>query len=455
MDVSTFDDDLLGGDLSEFAKRLEKFIEVEHHFVQGSLVLALSSKFGSGKTTFLKMWKSALESGENENERPLVISLNAWESDYYGDPLFAIISSLVSSLKCSGRSAESLISAAKDVGWFAIAIGGQMVTKVTGIDAVAAGDLAEKNKAKRDGSESLPSDAFSIYQGRKKAMSDLQVAIKEFVAAREPKVLFLVDELDRCRPDYAISYLETIKHIFDVQGAVFILAADRQHLENSAKTAFGPNLDFEEYYRKFVHREVTLPPISDSGYVKLASKYVTHYMERDGLRTSFMETEPPPVKRIAELVGAMRLTPRQIQEVFRILGHVCETSDENRGRLLWCVAVGSIAMATFKVGNPKIFHLLGLQQFDAKEALEFMTDLLGDGRDDGTVWWFTLFLTGSGLKVGENETMRDVMTRVGVVDKGEQNYLTQFSQWHQGWGHSHERRFAQIHAKIEQISQWS
>jgi tRNA A37 threonylcarbamoyladenosine biosynthesis protein TsaE len=54
MDVSTFDDDLLG--LSEFARRLEKFIEAEHHFVQGSLVLALSSKFGSGKTTFLRMW---------------------------------------------------------------------------------------------------------------------------------------------------------------------------------------------------------------------------------------------------------------------------------------------------------------------------------------------------------------------------------------------------------------
>ena len=245
MEVSTFDDDLL--DLSAFAKRLEKFIEVEHHFVQGSLVVALSSKFGSGKTTFLKMWRTALESSENEIERPLVIALNAWESDYYGDPLFAIISSLVTSLQDSGRSAEPLISAAKDIGWFATAIGGQIVKKVTGIDAVAAGDLAEKKKAKREGSTSLPSDTFSIYQGRKDAMTHLQGVIKAFVAAYEPRVVFLVDELDRCRPDYAISYLETIKHIFDVQGAVFVLAADRQQLENSAKTEFGHNLDFDEY----------------------------------------------------------------------------------------------------------------------------------------------------------------------------------------------------------------
>jgi predicted KAP-like P-loop ATPase len=44
-------------------------------------------------------------------------------------------------------------------------------------------------------------------------------------------ILFLVDELDRCRSDYAISYLQTIKHIFDIKAAVFLLAADRKHLD--------------------------------------------------------------------------------------------------------------------------------------------------------------------------------------------------------------------------------
>jgi tRNA A37 threonylcarbamoyladenosine biosynthesis protein TsaE len=55
MEISTFKDDLL--DLSDFANRLYKFIQVERHYVEGGLVLAFSSKFGSGKTTFLKMWK--------------------------------------------------------------------------------------------------------------------------------------------------------------------------------------------------------------------------------------------------------------------------------------------------------------------------------------------------------------------------------------------------------------
>ena len=84
MEPSTFDDDLLN--LSDFAKRLEKFIEVEHHFVQGSLVLALNSKFGSGKTTFLEMWKSDLKKGGDEDNGPLVISLNAWGKRLFRGP---------------------------------------------------------------------------------------------------------------------------------------------------------------------------------------------------------------------------------------------------------------------------------------------------------------------------------------------------------------------------------
>ena len=451
MKITTFDNDLLG--LRPFADRLQGFIEVEDQFVDGSLVIALSSKFGSGKTTFFQMWKADLDSRAKDPNTPLVISLNAWESDYYGDPLFAIISGLIDRVRENAESADSIVDAAKDIGWFATAIGGQIVKKVSGIDALSAGAFAEGKKAKRGGTAKLPKDTFSMYQSRKNAMGDLKTAVQKFVTSSEQKVLFLVDELDRCRPDYAIAFLETIKHIFDVQGAVFILAADRQHLENSARTAFGPDLDFEEYYRKFVHREVSLPPISKNGYAKLATTYVEYYLQRDGLRNCFMKLDSHRVENISELVGALRLTPRQIQEMFRILGHVFETSEENRGRLRWCLAVGSVAMAAFKVGNPKVFDLLGNQEFEPAEALNFLTNLLEGSHSE---WWFTLFLTGGGLKMGKEETPTGVMTQVGLIQEGtEAEHLSHMGQWHEGWGHSSNSRFTQIREKIEQILQWN
>jgi len=450
MIVSTFEDDLL--QLKDFADRLNKFIDVERDYVEGSLVIALSSKYGSGKSSFLQMWKTSFEDPEDKSNTPFVISLNAWESDYYGDPLYAIISELVNAVQDKGESAKELISAAKDFGWFATAIGGQVTKKFTGVDPVAAGGLSEKKKAERNEMVQLAPDTFSIYQDRKNAMSTLKNAIRDFVEGAESRVLFLVDELDRCRPDYAISYLETIKHIFDVKGAVFVLAADRHHLENSARTAFGSKLDFEEYYRKFVHREVTLPNISEIGYKNLVSKYVQYYLEREGSRNCFMKLDGYRVEDMSKFIGALKLTPRQIQEVFRILGHIFDASEEEKGNLLWCLAVGSIVMASLKVGESRIFHLLGSQSIDPKEAYDFLERLLGGDNID---YWFTLFLTGGGLRLEEGESSIDVMIKLGMLEGEASNHSGELVQWHQGWGLSYSSRFAEIHEKIEQLSKWS
>lgn len=450
MEITTFKDDLLS--LEFFSNRLEAFITTENDYVEGSLVLALTSKFGSGKTTFLQMWKSSLEGSDKNSGRLLVISLNAWESDYYGDPLFAIISALVERLEVAGQSTTSLVDAAKDFGWFATAIGGQVVKKMTGIDAVEAGELAGKKKRGRKDSAQIIPDTFTIYQGRKTAMESLKGAIREFVAASEPRVLFLVDELDRCRPDYAITYLETIKHIFDIKGAVFLLAADRKQLENSAKTAFGPNLDFEEYYRKFIHREITLPSISEMGYEKLTSKYVNYYLERDGSRHCFMKLESKRIKNISYLVGALKLTPRQIQEIFRILGHIFATSEDNKGLLYWCIAVGSITMATLKIGEPIIYHRLGSERLEPKEAVDYLRHLIAD--KDYVNWWFMLFLTGGGLQKNKEDSPQKIIERVGLEGFDLNNISQQLMEWDDGWGYNSLGRFSQIYEKIEQISQW-
>lgn len=148
IDVSSFENDLL--DLSDFAKQLQKFIEVEHHFVSGSLVIALSSKFGSGKTTFLKMWRSLLEnkdSNENEN-KPRVISLNAWDHDYNDNPLFAIVSSLIESLEDRKESdlAKPILNAMEDIGRFMTMGINQVIKKVQELIQLKPKSLQKRKK---------------------------------------------------------------------------------------------------------------------------------------------------------------------------------------------------------------------------------------------------------------------------------------------------------------------
>lgn len=449
MQVATFDEDLIG--LREFSQRLLRFIDVEHHFVDGSLVVGLSSKYGSGKTTFFRMLKDDLNKGDSIIGPVTVVSLNAWESDYYGDPLFSIVSALVGSIKESGKEAGSIISAAKDLGWFTTALGSQVVSKFTGIDPVAAGEVAEKKKAARNTQPQMPMDAFSIYQERKAAMAHLKTALEKFVTKSASKILFLVDELDRCRPDYAISYLETIKHIFDLPGATFILAADRHHLQNSARTAFGGELDFDEYYRKFVHREVTLPALKEKSYRQFAEAYTKHFLERDDIRNCFMSVDLHQVECISDLLAALRLTPRQMQECFRVLGHILSTEADKRGKLLWCLGIASITMSALRIGRADSFHKLGNGGLSPKEAIELLKN---DLKLERVEWWFTLFATGGGIALKEGQKVIDALKEVGLADKDADPLQNHFGQWAQGWGHAYESRFAQTHQKIEQIMQW-
>ena len=461
--ISTFEEDLLG--LKEFANRLDKFIATEQKFVEGSLVIALSAKFGFGKTTFLKMWSSSLKNAEKKEDRPFIISLNAWETDYCGDPLYAIISALVECIQEEAKeekeeeaakklkdAAQKLINAAKNFGWFATAIVGQVVKKRTGINVGAAGRLALEKRANGDDELMVLPDTFSIYEDRKKAMKSLKGAIQEFVEESERKTLFLVDELDRCRPDYAISYLETIKHIFDVRGAVFVLAADRQQLENSAKKAFGPGLKFEEYYRKFIHREVSLPEISEEHYKDLASKYVDYFLEGEGSRICFMKLTNDRREGISKLVSALKLTPRQLQEVFRILGHLLEITEEKQGNLQENFGMGSILMVALKIGESKVYYRLGGQSLEPQEAVEIFKNLL-----DEFTWdiWFKLILTGGGLKMEKGERAEDILTKYGLADYSENPINpVDLSVWRAGWGFHNSNGLVQIYNKIEQISQW-
>jgi hypothetical protein len=448
MNISTFEEDFF--DLKGFAERLESFIAVEQNFVEGSLVVALNSKFGSGKTTFLKMWKASLEEAQKE-KKYLVVSLNAWESDYLGDALFAIVSELEEVIQTSGKSPDKLMEAVKDIGWFGTAVAAQIAKKYTGIDAQAAGEWVEKNKTKRDSTGTDAADAFSVYSGRKKAMKALKEAIHSFIAESKLKLLFLVDELDRCMPDYTISYLETIKHIFDVQGAIFIVAADRDQLESSAKAAFGVDIDVKEYFRKFFHRETSLPNISEKGYQRLLEEYVFFYLKKVGERYCFMDLNYSQ-NYILQLLLGHKLTFRQAQEVFRILGHLMEIKDKDRGLLRPCWSASAILMSALKVVHPKNYRAIGETGIEPKEALAFLKGFLPDHEAS---WWFRLILTGKGIKEYDGKTPDSIMKEVGLASNGD-DIRSALSTFDQDWRtNTYERPFRKIYERIEYVFNWA
>ena len=365
----------------------------------------------------------------------------------------SLVSALVEALNSEDQHTHKLLNAAKDVGWFITGIGGQIVNKFTGIDAVSAGELAEKKKSSRQRPQEAPNGLFDIFRMRKNALQSLKTSIKEIIESVNPNILILVDELDRCRPDYAISYLETIKHVFDIKGIIFVIAVDRKQLESSAKTSFGADLNFPEYYRKFVQREVPLPKPSESAYKKLAERYVEYYLDRENERHCIMSIDYNRVENIVELISYMKMTPRQVQDVFRIMGHVFETDESKKGKLYWCLGVGTILMAALRIGSLSVYEALGGHGLRIIGAANYFRKLSPDHAD----WWFTLCLTGKGLdpKDVEGKEAQAIFREAGFVsDENGSERRYDFGQWYSGWGHSTKDRFKQIYLRIEQVASW-
>lgn len=73
-------------------------------------------------------------------------------------------------------------------------------------------------------------------------------------------MIFIIDELDRCNPYYAVKVLERIKHLFNIPNIVFVLSIDKEQLSNSIRGYYGSDLiKADEYLKRFIDIEYTLP----------------------------------------------------------------------------------------------------------------------------------------------------------------------------------------------------
>ncbi|EHU9453920.1 NTPase KAP [Vibrio vulnificus] len=240
-------------------------------------VLNLNSEWGSGKTYFLKRWAEDLKA-----HHP-VVYVDAWQQDYSDDPLMTVISSMVSQLReqagrAEGNAAISVIG--KAGGLFkalAPAVVGGVTKKFTGIDFAAVmndaeGASAESGIKDEDGNALDMSAAASKavqymldeHDGKSKAISALKQSVSQWLEAvkgltdKQYPAFVFIDELDRCRPSYAVEMLETIKHIFDIKGVVFVVATDTRQLQHAVRVVYGQGFDADIYLGRFFNTRYTL-----------------------------------------------------------------------------------------------------------------------------------------------------------------------------------------------------
>ncbi|WP_346890742.1 KAP family P-loop NTPase fold protein [Clostridium sp. UBA3887] len=269
--LNTFEEDIYNRKV--IAENLTKIIESQNE----SMVISLDSEWGTGKTTFVTMWKDMLDSDEKYNSKFETLYFNAWENDYIKDPLLAIFSEMEKQIHENDsefkKSMDKLKVKAKPFGKAVVSTGVKLATAgILNLDGVTIGDYNEAELIKL--SEKIGELSIKEISADKTVRAKFKEEMTNFQKDMNKKIIFFIDELDRCRPTFTIELLEVIKHLFNIDNFIFILSIDKEQLSHSVATIYGQNADTLGYLRRFFDLDYKLPKIDLKEYIKNKSDIV-------------------------------------------------------------------------------------------------------------------------------------------------------------------------------------
>lgn len=230
-------------------KYAEVLTKIVSSYKEGT-VIAINGEWGSGKTTFIRMWKQYLE-----NNGFKALYFNVWEDDFVSDPIVGLIGQF-HKLGTKDKIDSGLKWGTKFMLKLSSLIVKNTTEKYLGKDIV---DIIET--ATKIISDSLIEE-IKNYENNTKSIELFREKLAKLVqkCSNEKPLVFIVDELDRCNPHYAVKVLERIKHLFTVENIVFVLSVDKTQLANSIRGYYGSDLiNADEYLKRFIDLELNLP----------------------------------------------------------------------------------------------------------------------------------------------------------------------------------------------------
>lgn len=273
------------------------------------MVIAVDAPWGAGKSVFLKCWVG--EHMKPEEVTTQTVYFDAFKHDFMDDPLVGLTGVIserfkgkkgkASKLKVAKQAVSKLAKPAIRIGLAAATAGGAEIAGAV-VDAGLKSGSDELAKA---------SEAFwKREDGKRAAMEQFRTALSELAA--EQKLVIVVDELDRCRPDYALNLLEVIKHFFDVPNVHFVLGVNLKELANSVRARYGTAVSAERYLQEFV--TASMPLLFPSRQQSRASlRYFSNVSKQLGLnqiwKSNYIEAFIPLIDHHV-LIG-----PRDLEKI--------------------------------------------------------------------------------------------------------------------------------------------
>jgi len=277
-------------------------------------VLAINNEWGTGKTTFVKMLRQHLK-----NQKYSTLYFNAWENDSESNPLTAIMSELQSLINKNSKAYKSLLEKGAVIAQHLLPAVVKGVAKKY-IDTEVVTDALEN--LTKSATEIFKTEIIE-YTKRKNGLQEFRIELVEFLKTESngKPLVFIIDELDRCRPNYSVEILEHIKHFFNVPGIVFILSIDKTQLGNAVRGVYGSErINADEYLRRFIDLEYSIPKPQTRQFCQYLYEYFefdSFFLSNDRTRyRELLDDKEEFLKMSTYLFESSNTTLRQQEKIF-------------------------------------------------------------------------------------------------------------------------------------------
>lgn len=300
----------------EYADILRQIVSI----YDNGCVLAINGEWGTGKTTFVKMWQQHLN-----NNGFKTLYFNVWECDFIADPLIGLIGKfqdLNSNEKAKANYITLISNISKIILPIVPALIKGLLKKSLGEDAIEVVEAGVKSLSE------ICINEIQEFREQCKSIEEFRKALAELIGSynSEKPLVFIVDELDRCNPAYAVKVLERTKHLFNIPNIVFVLSIDKKQLCNSVRGYYGSDLiDAEEYLKRFIDIEYHLPePDIDKfcDYLYEAYQYSEFFKNRE-----HKDSEQESFQAMAKILFLYKhLKLRDMEKIFAHVRLVVKTA---------------------------------------------------------------------------------------------------------------------------------
>lgn len=243
--------------------------------IEGNMFISLDAKWGAGKTFYVRQVEQSLDyltrkakglhmeedvvvtfcnsplSEIELNSTYLPIYYNAWMYDNHDDPLMSLILLIT-------KEYEKYCGSKLSIGSFA-----DKVTEFFDLISISMGGIQIGGNFRNIKEVLHGKDILSSVKTRDEIRDKVKEVFNSIIVENVQKLVIFIDELDRCRPSFAMEMLERIKHYFDDDRIIFVVSVNKEQLIHTITRYYGDGFDSTAYLNKFFDINIYLPDIKE------------------------------------------------------------------------------------------------------------------------------------------------------------------------------------------------